>query len=180
MQRIKIITPDPILEKLLILLAERLLEQKDTIVLLDAVWMDHLQEFPGDRIILFTASADPGYLTEAQKSGATGFWYLSPSEESLSQVLAGQPAFPEKAPEVQFGNVKRSALTLREMDVLRQLVGGKSDAEIAQRLNCSVPTVKHHIQQLRIKSGFSNRTEIAVAAVSVGLIDCRCENYTFV
>ena len=112
------------------------------------------------------------------KSGAAGFWYLEPSVESLSRVLAGQPAFPEKAPEVQFGNVQRSALTLREMDVLRQLVGGKSDAEIAQRLNCSVPTVKHHIQQLRIKSGFSNRTEIAVAAVSVGLIDCRCENYT--
>ena len=174
MHRIKIITPDSILEKLLILLAERLPEQKDTIVLLDAVWMDHLQEFPGDRIILFTASADPGYLTEAQKSGAAGFWYLSPSEESLSQVLAGKPAFPENPPVVQLGSVKSTGLTQRELEVLRELAEGKTDTRIGETLGISVPTVKHHIQQLLLKTDLENRTQLATAAVLSGLIALKC------
>ena len=57
------------------------------------------------------------------------------------------------------------------------------DAKIGEILNMSVSTVKHHIQQLRLKTGFSNRTQIAVAAVSCGLIDKKlqyCNDYTFV
>ena len=61
MHRIKIITPDPIAEKLLILLAEQLTETHGTVVLLDAAWMERMEELPGTRIILFTASSDPGY-----------------------------------------------------------------------------------------------------------------------
>ena len=53
------------------------------------------------------------------------------------------------------------------------MVSGKTDAEIGEALNMAVPTVKHHIQQLRIKTGLFNRTQIAVNAVSSGLIDVK-------
>lgn len=68
------------------------------------------------------------------------------------------------------GEAQSTALTPREMDVLRQLVSGKSDAEIASELNCAVPTVKHHIKQLFLKTGFENRTQLAVDAVRSGSV----------
>ena len=171
MQQIKIITPDPIVEALLALLAEQLPEPEENTLLLDAAWMDQMGEFSGMRIILFTASADPAYLTAARESGAVGFCYLQPSVESLTQTLREEGSFPEAPPVVQLGDVRSSDLTVRELEVLREMTAGKTDAQISETLNMSVPTVKHHIQQLRLKTGFSNRTQIAVAAVSCGLID---------
>lgn len=167
MSGITIMTPDPILEKLLRLLTEELTEDA---VLLDAAWMERMGAFPGKKIILFTASADPAYLSAAQKAGVEGLWYVAPSAEALEQVLRGAPSFPEKAPEVQLGNAMSGMLTARELDVLRELVTGKTDAQIGDSLNLAVPTVKHHVQQLFFKTGFSNRTQLAVAAVSCGLI----------
>ena len=45
MQRLKIITPDPLVEALLSLLAEQLPEPKETTLLLDAAWMERMEEF---------------------------------------------------------------------------------------------------------------------------------------
>lgn len=171
--RIIIRTPDPVLQTLLSLQAAQLPEPFETVVLLDAAWMERISEFPGRKIILFTVSADPGYLAAARKSGAVGFRYLEPAEADLTRILSGKPAFPAEAPTVRFGNARSNAVTLRELDVLREIVAGKTDAEIAEKLSLSVPTIKHHIQQLFFKTGFSNRTQIAVAAVSCGLISIK-------
>lgn len=170
MNVITIATPDIILEKLLTLLAEQLPEPNEHIVLLDAAWMERLPEFSGRKVILFTASADPADLTAAREAGAEGFWYLKPSPEELSLVLDGGSAFPKKAPAVPLGNALSNALTKRELEVLRELVSGKTDAEIGETLSMAVPTVKHHIQQLFSKTGFANRTQLAVDAVRSGLI----------
>ena len=183
MSHMKIVTPDPFAETLLSLLAEKLMPCQVPVVLLDAVWMERITEFPGHKIILFTASADPGYLPLVRKSGATGFWYLQPSAEALAQVLQGEGSFPEAPPVVRLGDAHSSDLTARELEVLREMTAGKTDAQIGEILNMSVSTVKHHIQQLRFKTGFANRTQMAVAAVSCGLIDKKlqyCNNYTFV
>ena len=170
MNVITIATPDIILEKLLTLLAEQLPEPNEHIVLLDAAWMERLPEFSGRKVILFTASADPADLTAAREAGADGFWYLKPSVEELSLVLDGDFAFPKKAPAVPLGNTHSIALTKRELEVLREMVSGSTDAEIGEALNMAVPTVKHHVQQLFYKTGLSNRTQLAVDAVRSGLI----------
>ena len=171
MNRIKIITPDPIVETLLTIQTERLPEPEESAVLLDAAWLRRIGDFSGGKVIVFTASADPAYLTAARESGADGFWYLHPSGEGLAEVIAGVKTFPEKMPVVQLGQADSDDLTVREMDVLRQLVSGKSDADIAAALHCSVSTVKHHIQSLREKTGIASRVELAVRAKSTGLID---------
>lgn len=170
MYQIKIITPDPIAQTLLSHLAAQLPEQKENLILLDISRMDGLQEFAGRKVILFTPSSDPVYLTKARESGAAGFWYLEPSLDSLQQVLSGARPFPEKAPAVQLGRISSDAVTERELEVLRELVAGKTDPEIARTMSLAIPTVKHHIQQLREKTGLANRTQLAVAAVSAGLI----------
>jgi two-component system vancomycin resistance associated response regulator VraR len=45
-----------------------------------------------------------------------------------------------------------------------------SDAAIAEKLYMSVRTVKQHIQSMRDKTGFRNRTELAVRARESGLV----------
>ena len=167
MSGVTVMTPDPIVEKLLLLLTADLSESA---VLLDAAWMERMAEFPEHTIILFTASADPEYLEAARRSAAAGFWYLQPSVEALARVLAGEPAFPDYARIVALGKARSTDLTKRELDVLRQMAEGKSDAQIGDALSISVSTVKHHIQQLRGKTGLANRTQLAVEAIRSGLI----------
>ena len=167
MSGVTVMTPDPIVEKLLLLLTADLSESA---VLLDAAWMQRMAEFGEEKIILFTASAAPGLLEAARESEAAGFWYLQPSVEALARVLAGEPAFPDHAPTVQLGKARSIDLTKRELDVLRQMAEGKSDAQIGDVLSISVSTVKHHIQQLRSKTGLANRTQLAVEAIRSGLI----------
>ena len=58
----------------------------------------------------------------------------------------------------------------RELEVLRELVAGESDAAIAEKLFMSLRTVKSHIQSMREKTGFRNRTELAVRARESGLV----------
>ena len=53
--------------------------------------------------------------------------------------------------------------TERELDVLREITSGDTNQEIADRLNMSVATVKTHILNMLEKTGFRNRTELAVA-----------------
>ena len=171
MNFITIATPDIILEKLLTLLAEQLPEPEENTLLLDAAWLHRIGEFPGSKIIAFTASADPAYLTVAREAGVDGFWYLQPSGEGLAGVMAGEKPFPEKSPSVLLGKARSENLTGREMNVLRQLVSGKSDAGIAAALGCSLSTVKHYVASLREKTGISSRVELAVRGKSTGLID---------
>ena len=170
MQRIKIITPDPIVETLLTIQTERLPEPEESAVLLDAAWLRRIGDFSGGKVIVFTASADSAYLTAARESGADGFWYLHPSGEGLAEVIAGVKPFPEKEPSVLLGKARSESLTKRELDVLRQMAEGKSDAQIGDALSISVSTVKHHVQQLFFKTGLANRTQLAVEAVRSGLI----------
>jgi DNA-binding NarL/FixJ family response regulator len=167
---VRILTPDPAAEMLLSLMAAQLPEESEPVILLDAAWMERMAEYPQHKIILFTASADPELLEAAQKSEVAGFWYLQPSMEALARVLAGEPAFPDHAPIVALGKARSTDLTKRELDVLRQMAEGKSDAQIGDTLSISVSTVKHHIQQLRRKTGLANRTQLAVEAIHSGLI----------
>ena len=63
------------------------------------------------------------------------------------------------------------ALTPRETDVLRLLVQGKADREIAEALFIGARTVETHVSNLLTKLGATNRTEAAARALQNGLVD---------
>jgi len=182
MVNIRMIVCDPMAEKLLTLFiessADHCLAEPAELILLDARQLPQLPDLkrhdPAARIAVVSSAPEYTYPETAQAMGADGFWYLQPSEEAfvslVKSVLLGERPFPRKTPAVPFGKISSDALTERELEVLQQLVSGKSDAQIAEALNCSIPTVKHHIQQMRLKTGFANRTQIAVCAVERGLI----------
>jgi DNA-binding NarL/FixJ family response regulator len=59
-------------------------------------------------------------------------------------------------------------LTDRERDVAVEIGHGSSNAEIAQRLYLSVPTVKAHVSSVLVKLGVENRTQVALLVQQAG------------
>jgi DNA-binding NarL/FixJ family response regulator len=62
-----------------------------------------------------------------------------------------------------------AALSPRELDVVRAIAEGQTNAEIASSLLMSVPTVKAHVTHILTKAGLANRTQIALLAHDAGL-----------
>jgi DNA-binding NarL/FixJ family response regulator len=60
------------------------------------------------------------------------------------------------------------ALSDREREILRLVVEGASNRDVAEKLHLSHNTIKFHIRQLLEKAGVSNRTELATKAVQHG------------
>ena len=102
------------------------------------------------------------------------FWYKEPTAEALLKVMdrtmAGESIYPDSAPVTRLGAALSNDFTERELEVLRELVSGKTDAAIAETLCLSVTRVKQHIQRIREKTQFANRTELAVRARESGLV----------
>ena len=132
------------------------------------------QEFPYIKIIIITSQPECSFLDRAQAAGVDSFWYKSGTAEDLVAVMdrtmAGEQVYPDSTPPLQLGDVTSDRLSDRELEVLRELVAGEPDAAISEKLHMSLRTVKAHIQSMRDKTGFRNRTELAVRAREIGLI----------
>jgi NarL family two-component system response regulator LiaR len=62
-------------------------------------------------------------------------------------------------------------ITAREHDVLRLVVEGLPNKQIAQRLGIGEKTVKTHVSRVLAKLGVEDRTQAAVLAIREGLVD---------
>ena len=88
----------------------------------------------------------------------------------MDRTLAGESVYPDTTPSLQLGDAVSEQFSERELEVLRLVVAGDTDAAIAEKLYISVATVKTHIQNMKNRTGFRNRTELAVKARESGLI----------
>jgi DNA-binding NarL/FixJ family response regulator len=103
----------------------------------------------------------PGLLVEAVRAAAVGDALVSPSiTVRLLRRLARQ--LPTAA-----GN-DVIELTTRELEIVRVLATGKTNAEIATELFISAGTVKNHVAAIQRKLGVSNRVGIAAWAWETG------------
>lgn len=132
------------------------------------------KEHPGIRIIIMTSMPEAGYLEHAREAGADSFWYKQASRELLVEIcdrtLEGESLFPTEKPQLELGLAKSSELTEREIIILREVVRGATNQEIAEKLYMSVATVKQHVAVLMQKTGFKSRTELAVRARQTGIV----------
>ncbi len=129
--------------------------------------------FPEIRIII-TSCPQYNFIERAKSIGADSFWYKSPVESELLNIMdrtvAGEHVYPEMTPIIKMGCALSIEFTDRELDVLRELITGDTNKEIADRLNMSQYTVRDYIQSMLDKTGFRSRTELAVKARERGLV----------
>ena len=132
------------------------------------------KNYPAIKIIIITSQPEYSYIDQARKIGVESFWYKEPTADALLKVMdrtmAGESIYPDSAPVIRLGAALSEDFTERELEVLRELVSGKTDAAIAETLCLSVTRVKQHIQHIREKTQFANRTELAVRARESGLV----------
>jgi DNA-binding NarL/FixJ family response regulator len=130
-------------------------------------------------IVLTTFDADE-HVLQALAAGADGFLLKdTPPPEIVAAIRAvvdGEPMLSPSATRAVLGRIRESStgdrsgvarkaldtLTERERDVALEVGHGHSNAEIAQRLHLSVPTVKAHVSRLFDKLQVTNRVQIAI------------------
>jgi DNA-binding NarL/FixJ family response regulator len=135
-------------------------------------------------LVLTTFDLDE-YVFEALQAGASGFVLKDDPPERLvaavRTVAAGDamlsPAITRRVVE-RFTRMARparvpalDALTGRELEVLRLVAQGQSNAEIARELYISEGTVKTHVAHLLHKLDLRDRVQAVVLAYRCGLVD---------
>ena len=134
---------------------------------------------PDVKIIIVTSMPEVSFLEQAKVIGVDSFWYKKgdASHEGILEVMdrtmRGESVYPSETPVMMLGDCKSTDFTEAELNVLRELTKGLSNQEIGAELFVSAATVKTHISSMLQKTGFSNRTELAIKARVSGLVISR-------
>ena len=132
------------------------------------------KQFPQIKIIIVTSMPEYSWISRAKEIGVDSFWYKDGQKSRILDVMertmAGERIFPDETPLIRIGNATNHEFTERELDVLKELTTGDTNAEIAGRLFISVATVKSHILHLMEKTGFKTRTELVSEARGLGIV----------
>lgn len=161
------------------------------LMFVDASCTDHLFELlasfhrsrPRLKVIVIGLQAEFEYIQRVIGSGAKGYLThgSSPSEIRMAVdiVLDGSVWAPRKvmarlldasrAAEAEASTLPQR-FTPREVDVLRLLVAGRSNREIASALAVDETTIKAHVGRLLRKVGVENRTALTMATMQRGLL----------
>ena len=140
-------------------------------------------ELPLTRILVLAKSDDLEVAARAIRCGADGFLVKTVAQSALlnavQRLLRGETVVnPElalralraggasPAPELS----TPEPLTPRELEVLRLLSTGRTNPQIARQLFMAVGTVKVHVEHILDKLGAAGRTDAAVRAASLGLL----------
>ncbi len=132
------------------------------------------RQFPAARIIVLTTFDGEEDIYRALQAGARAYLLKHASREELlatvRTVAAGGRRIPPAVAERLAQRIQKSALTSRELDVLRGIVAGASNKQIAARLGIAEATVKSHVNSLLAKLCVADRTGAAIAAIRRGIV----------
>ena len=138
----------------------------------DAIGAIH-REFPEARIVVLTTYQGDAQALRAFKAGASGYLLKSMLRrelvDTIRSVHAGRRRIP---PEIATGiaeHASEDALTLREIEVLRQVADGNGNKRIAHHLGIAEETVKAHMKNILAKLGANDRTHAVTIAVRRGI-----------
>jgi DNA-binding NarL/FixJ family response regulator len=143
------------------------------------------RELPSISVVIVTMHENSDYLFEALKAGAAGYVLKGATKRELvatiRKVLGGESALePELVTRLLWRLANEStgsatapveALTARELEVLRLVAQGQTNRDIGRELTLSVSTVKTHLEHIIAKLDVSDRTQAAVRAAELGLLD---------
>ncbi|HQZ94780.1 MAG TPA: response regulator transcription factor [Pyrinomonadaceae bacterium] len=144
----------------------------------DSCTIDDLDNYfvatPSAKIIVLAEHAGDAEITRALRKGALGYICkdVEPDEllKAIRTVNAGRKYIPADIAKILSEHVGGEELTATESNVLRMIVGGMSNKEIAFALDISENTVKTHVQNIFGKIGVSDRTSATTTAIKRGLV----------
>jgi DNA-binding NarL/FixJ family response regulator len=131
-------------------------------------------ETPQARFVVLTTYDGDEDIYKALKAGARAYLLKGMTTDELVATIrtvhAGKSHIPPAIAERLAERMGTEDLTIRELDVLEQIVQGKSNKEIGTELDISEATVKTHINSLLSKLGVTDRTQAATAAIRRGIV----------
>ena len=135
---------------------------------------NYFVENPKAKIIVLADHAGDAEISKALKKGVAGYICkdVAPGEllVAIRRVASGAKHIPADIAQILSENVGQEELTPTEATILRMIVGGMSNKEIAFALDISENTVKSHNQNIFSKIGVSDRTSAATTAIKRGLV----------
>ncbi|MCL4561977.1 MAG: response regulator transcription factor [Chloroflexi bacterium] len=143
-----------------------------------------LAKLPGCRIVFLTVYETDEQLFSGMRSGAKGYLLksmpfpkmlralqsLKQDEMIISRSMTCKivKEFARTQPAEPAGNSMMAALSPREEEIMKEILSGATNKEIAYRLFISENTVKHHVHSILDKLGLKNRLELARVAPHLG------------
>src|SRR5215212_7792215 len=139
-------------------------------------------------VLMVSSYENHEYLFEALKAGAAGYVLKdaltgrlvnairrglngdSPLNQELAAQLIQRLAQEAPAAQAESADAPPEELTPREVEVLKLLIEGQTNPQIAQALSISRATAKVHVEHIIHKLGVSDRTQAAVRAIELGLL----------
>jgi two-component system, NarL family, response regulator NreC len=135
-------------------------------------------EFPDTQIVVLTMQNEPAYARQALSAGALGYVLKEAAEEELVEAIKrasvgdtylnprlGARVASEPPPGPPDG------LSEREVDVLRLIALGYTNAEIGEQLHLSVRTVETHRAHIQQKLSLATRSDLVRYALAHNLVD---------
>lgn len=141
--------------------------------------------YPEARVLVLTTFGDDEWVFDAIRAGAAGYLLKGTPRADLIKAVKGTAAGqthvdPDVAgklfTQLSSGSYDRdttvaSDLSERELEVLKLLARGYTNAEIAETLFLSQGTVRNYVSSILAKLGVEDRTQAAIMAVRHGLVD---------
>ena len=137
------------------------------------------QKYPNVKVIALTSFAEQNMVQGALQAGAIGYLQKNVTARELGNAIRsahdGKMTLSPEAAQVLANSVAQpqihgEQLTERERDVLKCMVDGLNNNEIAQKLVVSLGTVKFHISNIFHKLGVDNRVEAVRLAIEQKLV----------
>jgi two-component system, NarL family, response regulator len=144
--------------------------RRDGVAVVQQVLHDH----PKARLLIMTTYDGDEDIFQSLSQGAKGYLLKdAPRQEILSAIRAVSQDHPYTSTTVAAKAVQRMArpsLTQRELDVLQLMAQGRSNKDIARRLNITEGTAKTHVKGILTKLDAISRTEAVAVAHKRGMI----------
>ncbi len=137
------------------------------------------EKWPQVKIIALTSFKEKEYVEGALQAGAVGYLLKDISADELVSAIRkaflGQPSVSPEAAKALIRRVNEPAppgrdMTEREREILKLMVEGLSNNEMAKRLFVSHSTIKFHVSNILSKLGAASRTEAVAVAVKNNLV----------
>jgi NarL family two-component system response regulator LiaR len=137
------------------------------------------QKFPQVKVIALTSFSEQNMVQGALQAGAAGYLQKNVTAVELGNAIrsayAGRMTLSSEAAQALANSVIQpqivgNAITERERDVLRCLVDGLNNNEIAEKLVVSLGTVKFHVSNIFQKLGVDSRVEAVKLAIEQKLV----------